>query len=361
MTKAIMGNTYNKSTKSLIESVTYKMINLGNSTKIEETCPISIIELKQWEWPQGVGLYGMLKYYEATKDNQILDYLVEWFDANIEKGLPEKNVNTMCPMLTLSYLYEYTGNEAYLKLCTEWVEWVVKEMPRTVENGLQHIVTGNTNEQQLWDDTLFMTVLFVARMGVLLSKESYVDEAVKQFLLHVKYLADVKSGLFHHGWTFEGRHNFAEAKWARGNCWYTVAVPELIDIVNGVNGGVKDYLISTLEEQIKTLGEYQNENGMWHTLIDDPSSYVETSATAGFAFGILKAVRLGYIDNKYKVIGEKALEAVIDRIKEDGEVTEVSYGTGMGATLDDYRIIPLCPMLYGQALALLALMEALEL
>ena len=32
---------------------------------------------------------------------------------------------------------------------------------------------------------------------------------------------------------------------------------------------------------------------MWHTLIDDPTSYLEASATSGFGFGILKAGRAG--------------------------------------------------------------------
>ncbi|MNP83162.1 hypothetical protein D3C76_1820260 [compost metagenome] len=53
--------------------------------------------------------------------------------------------------------------------------------------------------------------------------------------------------------------------------------------------------------------------------------------------------------------------AVIQEIGEDGTVGQVSYGTGMGVTLDDYRSIPLCPMTYGQALPILMLTEVLKL
>ena len=38
------------------------------------------------------------------------------------------------------------------------------------------------------------------------------------------------------------------------------------------------------------LAKYQDESGLWHTLINDSNSYLESSATAGFAYGILKAV-----------------------------------------------------------------------
>lgn len=46
---------------------------------------------------------------------------------------------------------------------------------------------------------------------------------------------------------------------------------------------------------------------MWHTLIDDPTSYVEASATSGFGYGILKAVHMGLVDAAYAENAKKAL------------------------------------------------------
>lgn len=344
----------------IVKCVARKMEHMDNSSELLESCPISIIDIVTWEWAQGVGIYGLLKLYQMTKDEQLLDFLVGWFEKNFEKGLPDKNVNTMCPMLTLSYVYEYTGEKKYLDLCMEWAEWIMNEMPRTKYMGLQHIVSGEINEHQLWDDTLFMTVLFLARMGELTGRRDYLDESVRQFLVHIQFLLDNETGLLFHGWTFDGHHNFANAKWARGNCWYTVVLPEYLAILGEIDQGVKMYLISVLEQQVRTLEKMQNENGMWNTLLDDNDSYEETSATAGFGYGILKAVRCGYLDEKFRYIGEKALEAVLDRIQPDGEVTEVSYGTGMGKDLEYYHKIPLCPMTYGQALAILLLAEGME-
>ena len=43
------------------------------------------------------------------------------------------------------------------------------------------------------------------------------------------------------------------------------------------------FLVDTLAAQVRTLAEQQDESGLWHTLILDPSSYLEASATAGFA------------------------------------------------------------------------------
>lgn len=345
--------------KEILKKVADNMTAIKNQG-IEEECPIGIIDIENWEWPQGVGMYGMYKYYKELGDTSYRDFLIKWYDKNIAKGLPERNVNTMCPMLTLAHLAEETGRKDYLDLCTEWAEWVMNEMPRTEGGGIQHIVSGGENHNQVWIDTLFMTVLFLAKMGLLLDRKEYIEEAKFQFLFHIKYLADKKTGFWFHGWTFDGRHNFADALWARGNCWYTAGSVEFIEML-GLEGSLKEYLLNTLVFQVEALAKTQDESGGWHTLLDDPSSYLEASATAGFGYGILKAVRLGYIDEKYKVIGEKALKYVIDNIAEDGEVQSVSYGTGMGATLEDYRVIPICPMTYGQSLALLILTEGVRL
>ncbi|MNC55930.1 hypothetical protein D3C75_1054960 [compost metagenome] len=60
-------------------------------------------------------------------------------------------------------------------------------------------------------------------------------------------------------------------------------------------------------------------------------------------------------------VGSRKAEAVIREIGEDGTVGNVSYGTGTGATLDDYRSIALCPMTYGQTLPILMLTEVMKL
>ena len=97
---------------------------------------------------------------------------------------------------------------------------------------------------------------------------------------------------------------------------------------------------------------------MWHTLIDDKTSYVEASATCGFAYGILKGAELGLAEADWAAGALKALEPIMEYTDETGVVNQVSYGTPMGRkTKDFYKEIELKPMPYGQALAILFLVE----
>ncbi|WJH35485.1 glycoside hydrolase family 88 protein [Paenibacillus sp. CC-CFT747] len=120
------------------------------------------------------------------------------------------------------------------------------------------------------------------------------------------------------------------------------------------------FLCGSLERQAKALRPLQAPSGRWHTLLDDPSSYEETSATAAFAYGLLKAIRCGYLSRDYEPMAWRAFQGVLDQIDPDGTVHGVSYGTGMGRTLQAYKDIPLCPMPYGQSMALLMLVEGLK-
>lgn len=315
--------------------------------------------LAAWDWPHGIGLFGLWKQYVYTNDEKILDELRLWYDSRLKIGLPPRNVNTVTPFLTMAFLYEKRENREWEDVMTNLADWIMNDMPRTPEGGIQHKHAQLDNHGDLWDDTLFMTCLFLAKAGKLFRRKDWVDEAVYQTLLHMKYLTDTKTGLWYHAWSYDNRDNYADALWGRGNSWITVFIPEFIDIVNP-DEPVRRMLINALASQIESLAEYQDESGLWHTLINDPASYLESSATAGFSAGIFRAVRMGYIGKEYLETAKKGLDALYGQINEDGTVLNVSYGTNVGHDLDHYRNIPKRPMQYGQGLAMMAVIEGTQ-
>jgi len=352
--------------QTLIHNVTDNLVNIEDKTgefllRLDDGRVIDTKGWAGWEWTHGIGLYGIYQYYQQTGDDKMRAVIDDWFTARLAEGTPTKNVNTVCPFLTLAYRYEETGNPVWKPYLERWAEWVMYEMPRTEKQAMQHIVYNNENPQQMWDDTLMMSVLPLAKIGMLLNRPEFVEEATYQFLLHVQYLMDRQTGLWFHGWTFDGHHNFAQARWARGNSWLTVAIPEFLELVAlPENNATRRYLLQVLESQVVALAKCQDDSGLWHTLLDDPHSYLESSATAGFAYGILKAVRKRYIDATYAPMAEKAVRGVISKINPAGELTDVSFGTAMGSELEYYRQIPLTSMPYGQAMAILCLSEYLR-
>lgn len=351
--------------KDLVCRLTTNLVNITDETgefllRLDDGRVIDTKGWAGWEWTHGIGLYGIWQYYDQTGDAAMRDIVDAWFAARLAEGTT-KNVNTMAPFLTLAYRYEETGDRSLLPWLESWAEWAMRDMPRTPHDGMQHITLAEENHHQLWDDTLMMTVLPLTKIGLLLDRPAYVQEATFQFLTHVAHLFDRETGLWFHGWTFEGRHNFARARWARGNSWLTMVIPDFLDLVDlPATDPVRRFLLEILQAQVDALAALQDESGLWHTLLDDPGSYVEASATAGIAYGILKAVRKGYLGAEHSAVAEKAVRAIIANISDDGELQQVSFGTGMGSDLDFYRNIPRTSMPYGQAMAILCLAEYLR-
>lgn len=314
-----------------------------------------------WNWPQGVGLFGTYMNYRNTGNAKALRIVTEWFEARMREGAPSKNINTMAPLLTMACLYEDTGDSRYRPYLERWADWAMHDLTRTDEGGFQHVTYGPANTNQLWDDTLMMAVLPLAKIGSLLGRQDYIDEARYQLMIHIKYLVDRKTGLWFHGWSFERRDNYAEALWCRGNCWITIAFPVLIEVLDlKPEDELYRLIVEVLRAQIAALARYQDpETGLWHTLIDDADSYLETSGSAGFAFGILKAVHMRLVDPSYEDVANRAVNGVISQMGDHGQLAGVSVGTALADDLDYYRTVDLTDMPYGQSLSVLALTEAL--
>ncbi len=323
--------------------------------------------IREWDWPQGVGLYGLLQLQLARGNRDYDAFLREWVESNLKIGLPSANINTTAPFLTLFDLTERYQVPAWEQLCRERAEFLMHALPRTHDGGFEHVTSGavsrdtvQRNPEQLWADTLFMAVLFLGKMGVRHQCRAWIDEAVYQYLLHIKYLCDNRTGFLYHGWSFERHDNFGGIFWNRGDSWFTYGAVAFLSAMEGhLSGAEKRFILSAWKNQADALLQAQDACGLWHTVLTDPSSYLETSGSGAITAGILAGIRFGYLERSCLPAAEKAVEALLERVDADGLVTGVSAGTGMGMDAQHYREIMIRPMAYGQSLTALALIEAL--
>ena len=325
--------------------------------------------IEEWDWPQGVGLYGLYMLQEFYGDDRYMEFFDNWYSGHIKRGLPSKNINTTAPFLPLSCLYgKLKDSEEFHKLCMDRADWLISDLPKTTDNGFQHVTSAigdrngvSLNEGQIWVDTLFMSVLFLNKMGQQEENLEWKNEALHQFLVHIKYLFDKQTGLFHHGFSFQRMDNFGGVFWCRGNSWFTYGIMEFLDnCKEDLNEGVRTYLIDTFISQAEALLRLQAPSGLWHTVLTDETSYEEVSGSAAIAAGLLRGVKAGILDETYKLAADRAIKAICDNVSFDGTVGNVSAGTGIGMNGEHYKNVLIMPMAYGQALALTALCEALE-
>ncbi len=67
-----------------------------------------------------------------------------------------------------------------------------------------------------------------------------------------------------------------------------------------------------------------------------PDSYLETSCTGFFTYGIARSVNRGWIDKSYAKYAEKGWQGVVSRVRPDGKIEGICRGTEVGFTLQFY-------------------------
>ena len=331
----------------------------GPSTLLNEFDVDSVawgMNINDWEWNPGVGVNAISAYYDFCKRQDVLDYLTDWVRRNKHKAVKFQHVNKMVPFAMFPAMYRRTGDRYYLDTAVEYGNWILKNSIRTQTGAFQH---GGDLTEQIWADTIFMVVLFLARLGKLTGNQIFAQEAAQQLLLHFQYLQDPQTGVLFHGYSCLEKNHKSGARWTRGNAWITIGTPLILSEVSGIVS-IPPEITQRYQSLVAGLQKYQASNGLWHTVMDRPDFYHETSGSAGIVGGILKSIHQGILAASYMPTVEKALDGVLQKIDSDGAVTGVSGGTPIMNTIEGYNKLSRYPTLYGQGLTLILLIEYLQ-
>ncbi len=319
------------------------------------------MNVDRWDWNSGVGLIAAEQFAAATGNGEILRDLAAWVDRNRTRSEEARVVNAMAPFAVFPALYRSTGLAYYADKTKEIASWMTKHAPRTGSGAFEHTVTEDAAfREQIWADTVFMAVLFLARAARLLSDRAWAEEALEQVLLHLRALQDERSGLLYHGWNCESGNWMSAAKWNRANAWNVCAVPMILEETRGLcsSAGMLAEIGERYVRLVEAVAGLRNSSGLWPTVLDRPSFYEETSGSAGLACGIYKAVRLGLVPPELKAHADRAASAVAEKVAANGAVAGVSGGTPVLESVEAYDRVPVFPTLYGQGLTLMLLTEA---
>lgn len=313
------------------------------------------MNIESWDWVPGVGVISILAYGQLTGNADAIDYVNQWAVRNKHLSEQVKVINSMAAYAIFPELYRISGERWYLETAIQIGDWMLKDAPRTREGAYEHTVTEDAEfSEQVWADTLFMAVLFLARLARLTGDSKYAKEAEFQLLVHLRLLQDPHTDVLFHGWNCADRHHMSSARWARANAWVMLASPWIAEEIGSLIPVAEE-----IEDRYRQLAEglrnFQGENGLWGTVMDQPEFYTETSGSAGIAAGWIAGMRMGWLDDTYKEAVDRTLNRVMERIDPDGTVQGVSGGTPVMPSIAAYQEIPCYPTLYGQGLTLILL------
>lgn len=218
-------------------------------------------------------------------------------------------------------LFEEKHEQDYWSMVQMITDFIRQSAEHSPEGGLDHW----TGSHEYWVDTLYMACPLLARVGKVEHKPAYVDDAAHQFIVHARHMQDEKTGLFYHMWDWQ-TGQLTPVLWGRGNGWVLMALADTMEMMDR-NSSSFMALQQIAVHLARGLRAVQDRNGLWHTILNDPTSYTECSASSMYVFGLLKLVRLKILPPVYKKIALHGWQAVNTNYVKDGVVTGVSGST----------------------------------
>jgi unsaturated rhamnogalacturonyl hydrolase len=193
-----------------------------------------------------------------------------------------------------------------------------------------------------------------------LADPSRLDMESEQIQIFAELLQD-ENGFLRHAKDWPGYDE--SVYWARGNSWVVASLSDYLRIRVEREENDLEVELPFRKHVEAIVGAQDVETGLWQTVMshpDETENYLETSASALFAYGIARAYRYGVLGDEELAVAQKAIEGVkqMIRIDDDGPVvTGVSLATDPWS-LEEYLGVPVADDVnYGVGAVILALIE----
>lgn len=303
----------------------------------------------KWNYIDGCMITGILELYEITGEARFLDFADRFLsgfveeDGHIRTYDPEEySLDNVNPGKNLFPLYDLTGKEKYRK-AIELVRSQLSTMPRTPEGNFWHkLIYPN----QVWLDGIYMALPFYMEYEKRFDAQKDCQDICQQIANVEIRMRDPETGLYYHGYDASRKMYWADPDsgcspnfWLRAEGWFILGLVDVLEIMKDLPMQAESvHLQHMLLDLAKALSKYQDPSGLWYQLIALPElegNYLETSGTALISAALLKAVRLGFLPESFRTVGEKAFYGIVDhRLTKNADgtpcVTGICLVAGLG-------------------------------
>ena len=290
-----------------------------------------------WSYTQGLIAQAMLQVWKETGNEKYYAYAKSYADKLIDTNgtisgykVEEYNLDRLNSGKFLFDLYSHTKDERYKKAIFTLRKQLLTH-PRTSEGGFWH---KKVYPSQMWLDGLYMGAPFYARFAMEYNEREAFTDIINQFKLINKHSFDQKTGLNFHGWDESKAQKWANPitgcsphVWGRAMGWFAMALVDVLDFIPAEHPERKD-ILAILQQVAKGIKQNQDKkSGLWYQVMDQAhreGNYLEATASSMFTYSLLKAVRKGYIEPKYRKTAIKGYQGIVKHLVRENEDGTIS-------------------------------------
>lgn len=276
-------------------------------------------------YPEVCAWYGALTFAQASHVPHLKGQLVRRFEPlfNTETNLipiPDHVDRSVFGAVPLE-IYILNADPRCLALGKEFADkqWGEPFGAGMLPEAAAYHAKGLTWQTRMWIDDMFMITMVQAQAYRATGNHEYINRAAREMVVYLDELQK-PNGLFYHA-------PEVPYFWGRGDGWMAAGMSELLRSLPQDNPD-RPRIMEGYQKMMAALLKYQDANGMWHQLIDNPNSWPETSSTGMFAFAFITGVKEGWLDaDTYGPAARKAWLTLITYLDKNYDIREVCQGT----------------------------------
>ena len=301
-------------------------------------------EFNDWTYSMGVVLAGMLQVADVTGDERFASYTLKNFDfifdhlpyfrAQAREFGPQKDGYRRlldmhelddCGAIGAALVRAYARRKdpRYREAIDLVAAHIGRKQPRLPDGTL---CRPRPQPVSLWSDDAYMSIPFLAQMGALTGEKAFFADAARQVTGMSARLFHGDAGLYDHSWFENAMPADPKFYWGRGAGWMLMAMAELLTVMPEDHPD-RPKVLDQYRRAVAGIGAVQGGTGLWHQLLDRDDSYLETSASAMFAFAIARGVNQGWLSTAWAPVAQTGWQAVARRVRPDGQIEGICVGT----------------------------------
>lgn len=296
---------------------------------------IDFSKAPKWNYCHGLELQSILQVWEKTKEQKYFDYAYSFTDLMINQEgeiktykLEEYNIDRVNSGKILFPIYNETKEERFDR-ALHLLRSQMETHPRTEAGSFWH---KKVYPHQVWLDGIYMACPFLAQYAEVYNQPELFDDVALQILDCHKYMFDLETGLYYHGWDESREQKWSDPEtglspnfWSRSIGWYMMAIVDVLDFLPESHPK-RGEVISIFQDLSLALEKFRDpQSGMWYqvtNLMEKEGNYEESSGSAMFIYSWVKGYQKGYLGESYKQKGEEAYQQFVKRfIKENQDGT----------------------------------------
>ena len=305
-----------------------------------------------WGFGEATALRGLLRAGDVLGDAAPIGFVHGILRAWLGRGVARNNEDHVGAGRELLDLYRRTGDAQFLEGARRLAA-LNAGFPKGPHGARYH--RGDTPgwRWQIWVDCMDVDGPFLAALAQVTGEPAYCDQAAEELLGYARTLQS-DGGLLFHGFERDcGRNG---RLWARGQGWALMGLVDTLALLPREHPGWAE-LHQRLVALVDALGAAQDIDGLWHTVVDRPETYLESTLAAMAAYALREGFAHRVLDaGAYGEMEAKARAAMHREVGGDGALRRVSDATPVGA-LATYATRPFGIFPWGQGPLLLALCQ----